>query len=61
MFYWWIRHIRDDVERTRYVGGTTVSSSYKRLKFNEKPVNNALDIIDGLELVEHDQAHDLTE
>ena len=35
-----------------YVGGTTVSSSGKRLEFNEKPLTNALDVISRLELVE---------
>ena len=44
-----------------YVGGITVSSSDKRLQFNEKPVVNALDINDRLMLVEYDPTHDLTE
>ena len=44
-----------------YVGGTTVSSSDKRLKFNEKPLTNALDVINRLEPVEYDQTRDLTE
>ena len=44
-----------------YVGGTTVSSSDKRLKFNEKPLTNALDLINRLEPVEYDQTRDLTE
>ncbi|MFM7985287.1 MAG: hypothetical protein ACKPKO_38810, partial [Candidatus Fonsibacter sp.] len=33
------------------VGGTFVSASDKRLKFNEKPLTNALDIIKKLEPV----------
>ena len=44
-----------------YVGGITVSSSDKRLKFRQKPLNHALGIIDELEHVEYDQTHDLTE
>ena len=44
-----------------YVGGTTVSSSGKRLKVNEKPLTNALDVINRLEPVEYDQTRDLTE
>ena len=44
-----------------YVVGITVSSSDKRLKFNEKPLVNALDLIHMLEPVEYDQTHDLTE
>ena len=34
-----------------YVGGTLVSASDKRLKWNEKPLVNALDIINKLEPV----------
>ena len=41
-----------------YVGGTTVSPSDKRLKFNEKPLTNALDVINRLELVEYDQTQE---
>ena len=44
-----------------YVGGTTVSSSDKRLKFNEKPLTIALDGINRLEPVEYDQTRDLTD
>ena len=44
-----------------YVGGTTVLPSDKRLKFNEKPLTNALDVINRLEPVEYDQTRDLTE
>ena len=44
-----------------YVGGTTVSSSDKRLKFNEKPLANALYAIHQLELVEYDQSQHLPE
>ena len=44
-----------------YVGGTLVSASDKRLKFNEKPLVNALDIINKLEPVEYDQTFDLVE
>ncbi|MFM7985840.1 MAG: tail fiber domain-containing protein [Candidatus Fonsibacter sp.] len=43
------------------VGGTFVSASDKRLKFNEKPLTNALDIINKLEPVEYDQTYDLKE
>ena len=39
----------------------TVSSSDKRLKFNEKPLTNALDVINRLEPVEYDQTRDLTD
>ncbi|MFM7982890.1 MAG: hypothetical protein ACKPKO_26560, partial [Candidatus Fonsibacter sp.] len=42
------------------VGGTFVSASDKILKFNEKPLTNALDVIDQLEPVEYDQTHDLS-
>ncbi|MFM7989244.1 MAG: tail fiber domain-containing protein, partial [Candidatus Fonsibacter sp.] len=38
---------------------TFVSASDKRLKFNEKPLTNALDIIKKLEPVEYDQTYDL--
>ena len=44
-----------------YVGGTTVSSSNQRLKFNEKPLTDALDVINRLEPVDYDQDQDLTE
>ncbi|MFM7989499.1 MAG: tail fiber domain-containing protein [Candidatus Fonsibacter sp.] len=44
-----------------YVGGPLVSSSDKRLKFNEKPLINALDVINKLEPLEYDQTHDLLE
>ncbi|MFM7983595.1 MAG: hypothetical protein ACKPKO_30145, partial [Candidatus Fonsibacter sp.] len=37
------------------VGGTFVSASDKRLKFNEKPLTNALDVISRLVPVEYDQ------
>ena len=43
------------------VGGTFVSASDKRLKFNEKPLTNALDVINQLEPVEYDQTHDLVD
>ncbi|MFM7977865.1 MAG: tail fiber domain-containing protein, partial [Candidatus Fonsibacter sp.] len=43
------------------VGGTVVSSSCKRLKFNEKPLTNALDVINKLEPVEYDQTHNLVD
>ncbi|MFM7983104.1 MAG: tail fiber domain-containing protein, partial [Candidatus Fonsibacter sp.] len=33
----------------------------KRLKFNEKPLTNALDVINQLEPVEYDQTHDLVD
>ncbi|MFM7985354.1 MAG: hypothetical protein ACKPKO_39180, partial [Candidatus Fonsibacter sp.] len=38
-----------------YLGATLVSASDKRLKFNEKPLINALDVINKLEPVEYDQ------
>ena len=38
-----------------YVGATLVSTSDKRLKFNEKPLVNALDIIRKLKPVEYNQ------
>ncbi|MFM7981504.1 MAG: tail fiber domain-containing protein [Candidatus Fonsibacter sp.] len=41
------------------VGGTFVSASDKRLKFNDRPLSNALDIIKKLEPVEYDQTSDL--
>ena len=44
-----------------YVGATLVSASDKRLKFNEKPLVNALDIIARLEPVEYDQTFNLVE
>ncbi|MFM7981842.1 MAG: tail fiber domain-containing protein, partial [Candidatus Fonsibacter sp.] len=43
------------------VGGTFVSASDKRLKFNEKPLSNALDVINRLEPVEYDQTHDMVD
>ena len=44
-----------------HVGGTTVSSSDRRLKFNEKPLTNGQDVINRLEVVEYDQTHYLTD
>ena len=41
--------------------GVLTSSSDKRLKFNEKPLVNALDIINRLEPVEYDQTYNLTD
>ena len=43
-----------------YVGGITATSSDKRLKFNEKPLNHALEILSRLEHVAYSQTHDLT-
>ncbi|MFM7984904.1 MAG: tail fiber domain-containing protein [Candidatus Fonsibacter sp.] len=43
------------------VGGTFVSASDNRLKFNEKPLTNALDIINRLEPIEYDHTHDLVD
>ena len=43
------------------VDGTLVTTSDKRLKFNEKPLVNALDIINRLEPVEYDQTYNLTD
>ena len=42
-----------------YVGCSTVASSDKRLKFNAKPLTNALDVMNRLEPVEYGQTHDL--
>ena len=44
-----------------YVGGTLASASDKRLKFNEKPLSNALDIINKLEPVEYYQTYELVD
>jgi hypothetical protein len=44
-----------------YLGGTLVSASDKRLKFNEQPLINALTVINKLEPVEYDQTFDLVE
>ena len=44
-----------------YLGATLVSTSDKILKFNEKPLVNALNIINKLEPVEYDQTYDLVE
>ncbi|MFM7979813.1 MAG: tail fiber domain-containing protein, partial [Candidatus Fonsibacter sp.] len=44
-----------------YLGATLISSSDKRLKFNEKPLIIALDVINKLEPVEYDQTFDLVE
>ena len=43
------------------VVGTITPSSDKRLKFNEKPIINALAIINRLEPVEYDQTYDLVD
>ncbi|MFM7987669.1 MAG: tail fiber domain-containing protein [Candidatus Fonsibacter sp.] len=43
------------------VGGTLVSASGKRLKFNEKPLTNALDVINKLEPAEYNQTYDLVD
>ncbi|MFM7983316.1 MAG: tail fiber domain-containing protein, partial [Candidatus Fonsibacter sp.] len=43
------------------VNGTITPSSDKRLKFNEKPIVNALDIINKLEPVEYDQTYELVD
>ena len=56
-----ISHSKDVIEATAlYVGCTTVSSSDNTLKFNERPLNHALCIINRLQPVEYDQAQDLT-
>ena len=44
-----------------YVGGTLVSSSDKRLKFNEKPLVNALGLINRLTAYEYDQTIDIVD
>ena len=44
-----------------YVGGTLASTSDMRLKFNEKPLVNAANVINGLEPVEYDQTYDLVD
>ena len=43
------------------VNGTVVSTSDKRFKFNEKPLTNALDVINQLEPVEYDQTYDMVD
>ena len=43
------------------VNGTTVSSSDKRLKFNEKQLTNALDVINRLEPCEYQQSQEIVE
>ncbi len=43
------------------VQGTVTPSSDKRLKFNEKPLVNALGVINRLEAVEYDQTYDLVD
>ena len=43
------------------VGGTFVAASDKRLKFNDKPLVNALDVINKLEPVEYDQTYELVD
>ena len=43
------------------VGGTFVSASDKRLKFHDKPLVNALDVINKLEPVEYDQSYELVD
>ncbi|MFM7981166.1 MAG: tail fiber domain-containing protein [Candidatus Fonsibacter sp.] len=44
-----------------YLGASLVSTSDKRLKLNEKPLVNALNMINKLEPVEYDQTYDLVE
>ena len=39
----------------------TVTSSDKRLKFNEKPLTNVLNVMNKLEPVEYDQTYDLVD
>ena len=46
---------------TFFDGGTTISSSDMRSKYNEEPLNCALDVIIQIEPVEYNQTHDLTE
>jgi len=43
------------------VNGTVTPTSDKRLKFNDKPIVNALNIINKLEPVEYDQTYDLVD
>ena len=43
------------------VGGVLVSTSGKRLKFNAKPLTNALDALHRFETVEYDQTCDLVD
>ncbi|MFM7979048.1 MAG: hypothetical protein ACKPKO_06990, partial [Candidatus Fonsibacter sp.] len=43
------------------VVGTVTTTSDKRFKFNEKPIVNALDVINQLEPVEYDQTYDLVD
>ncbi|MFM7988237.1 MAG: tail fiber domain-containing protein, partial [Candidatus Fonsibacter sp.] len=43
------------------VNGTITPSNENRLKFNEKPIVNALDIINKLEPVEYDQTYEFVD
>ena len=44
-----------------YVGGVQITASDRRLKLNEKPLVNALAVINRLEPVEYDQTHMLVD
>ena len=43
------------------VHGTVTPTSDKRLKFNDKPIVNALNIISKLEPVEYDRTYDIVD
>ena len=43
------------------VNGTIVSTSDRRFNFNDKPLANAYDVINKLELVAYDQAYELAD
>ncbi|MFM7978016.1 MAG: hypothetical protein ACKPKO_01760, partial [Candidatus Fonsibacter sp.] len=59
-FQFWINSV-STAKMTLNSSGTCVSASDKRLKFNEKPLTNALDVINQLEQVEYEQTHDMVD
>ena len=61
-FYWHIGSpIRLTLSATSLTGPTYSATSDKRLKFNEKPLTNALDVINKLEALEYDQTQDIVD
>ena len=61
-FYWHIgASIRLTLSATSLTGPTYSATSDKRLKFNEKPLTNALDVINKLEPLEYDQTQDIVD
>jgi hypothetical protein len=55
-FYWTIgAAVRLTLSSTSLTGPTYSATSDKRLKFNEKPLTNALNVINKLEPLEYDQ------